>query len=253
MRPFRVLKGGGVAAPKIAVVDYHKGNLSSVARGLSRAGAQAFISDNPEEIAAAQAAVVPGVGAFYDAATFMQQHGQAEAVRAMVDAGKPVLGICLGLQLLFDCGDEGVPEDVPASDGAKPNGAGLACGTPFRQEGKRWARGLGLAPGRCTRLRSSRLKVPHVGWDQLHLTQAGRTSALLRGVPEGANMYFTHSYAVEDAAACDVLARTHYANSFACAVQHGSAFGVQFHPEKSSAAGQLILGNFVRIAEGDLK
>ena len=104
--------------------------------------------------------------------------------------------------------------------------------------------------GSCTRLESSRLKVPHVGWDQVHMTSAGATDPLLAGFAEGANMYFTHSYAVaDDADAADVLARTHYTRSFPCIVRHGNVWGCQFHPEKSSALGQRILKNFVNIVE----
>ena len=105
--------------------------------------------------------------------------------------------------------------------------------------------------GSCTRLKSSRLKVPHVGWDQVHMTPAGAADPLLAGFAEGANMYFTHSYAVaDDADAADVLARTHYTRSFPCIVRHGNVWGCQFHPEKSSALGQRILKNFVSIVEG---
>lgn len=212
---------------RIAVVDYHKGNLSSVVRGLDRAGADAFTTDEPEAIAAADGLVIPGVGAFYDAITFMREHGQDEAILAAVDAGRPLLGICLGLQLLFERGDEG----VPAEDG-------------------RWVQGLGLLQGSCTRLESTRLKVPHVGWDQVHMTPAGAVGPLLAGFAEGANMYFTHSYAVaDDFDEADVLARTHYTRSFPCVVRKGNAWGCQFHPEKSSALGQLILKNFVAIVE----
>lgn len=105
--------------------------------------------------------------------------------------------------------------------------------------------------GSCARLESSRLKVPHVGWDQVHMTPAGAADPLLAGFAEGANMYFTHSYAVaDDADAADVLARTHYTRSFPCIVRHGNVWGCQFHPEKSSALGQRILKNFVNIVEG---
>ena len=235
--------------PTIVVVDYHKGNLSSVARGLARAGARAQISDAPADIAAADALVIPGVGSFYDAIEFMARTGQAAAVLDAAEAGKPFLGICLGLQLLFDRGDEGVPEDAAAAEPADPYGAGLAAGTVFEAEGRRWVRGLGLLQGSCTRLESARLKVPHVGWDQVHVTPAGAENPLLAGFPEGANMYFTHSYAVDgDAASSQVSARTHYVRSFPCVVERGRIYGCQFHPEKSSARGLDILKNFVAIA-----
>ena len=243
--------------PKIVVVDYHKGNLSSVARGLARAGAAACTSDDPEQIRNADGLVIPGVGAFCDAIAFMRQSGEADAVLDAVAAGTPLLGICLGLQLFFERGDEGVPADE-----------GVATdGDVSEQAGGPWVDGLGIMRGSCTRLKSSRLKVPHVGWDQVHMTPAGAADPLLTGFAEGANMYFTHSYAVaDDADAADVLARTHYTRSFPCIVRHGNVWGCQFHPEKSSALGQqrrggwrmilfpaidLIGGKVVRLERGD--
>ncbi|MDM8302611.1 glutamine amidotransferase-related protein [Collinsella tanakaei] len=240
----------------IVVIDYHKGNLSSVARGLARAGADAVVSDDPERIRAADGLVLPGVGSFYDAIAFMRASGQDGAV---VDAlaggeGTPFLGICLGLQLLFERGDEGVPDDAPLSDAADRAGSNLAPGTVFAAEGRRWVRGLGLLPGSCTLLPSRRLKVPHVGWDQVHLTPTGAACPLLEGFDEGANVYFTHSYALDgDVDAADIAARTFYARDFGSVVWHGNIYGCQFHPEKSSAHGHLILENFVRIVDERVK
>ncbi len=145
--------------PKIVVVDYHKGNLSSVARGLARAGAAACTSDDPEQIRNADGLVIPGVGAFYDAVAFMREGGEADAVLDAVAAGTPLLGICLGLQLFFERGNEG----VPASESA------VADGNASERAGALWVDGLGIMRGSCTRLESSRLKVPHVGWDQVHM------------------------------------------------------------------------------------
>ena len=231
---------GRVGEPKIVVVDYHKGNLSSVVRGLARAGAVACTSDDPEQIRRADGLVIPGVGAFYDAIAFMRESGEEAAVLDAVAAGTPLLGICLGLQLFFERGNEGVPADAGA----------VVDGDVSEQAGGPWVDGLGIMRGSCTRLESSRLKVPHVGWDQVHMTPAGAADPLLAGFAEGANMYFTHSYAVaDDADAADVLARTHYTRSFPCIVRHGSVWGCQFHPEKSSALGQRILKNFVNIVE----
>ena len=133
---------------------------------------------------------------------------------------------------------------MPASEGE------AADGDASEQAGGPWVDGLGIMRGSCTRLESSRLKVPHVGWDQVHMTPAGAADPLLAGFAEGANMYFTHSYAVAgDADTADVLARTHYTRSFPCIVRHGNVWGCQFHPEKSSALGQRILKNFVSIVE----
>lgn len=215
-------------ATPIVVIDYHKGNLSSVRRGLMRAGwDDVVVSDDPAAIRVAAGLVLPGVGAFYDAITFMRGSGQDAAVLAAVAAGTPILGICLGLQLLLGRGDEGVPRDAP--------------GAP-------WVTGLGLLGGSCTRLDSARLKVPHVGWDQLHVTEEGRACPLLAGVPEGANVYYTHSYAAaDDVDAAQVAARTHYTRSFAGVMWEGNVFGCQFHPEKSSGTGLAILRNYVSI------
>lgn len=238
-------------APTIAVIDYHKGNLSSVARGLARAGAEALVTDDPAQIRTADALVLPGVGSFYDAIAFMRESGQDEAVLDAVrgGAGVPFLGICLGLQLLFERGGEGVPTDGAAVESADSYGAGLAPGTVFEAEGRRWVRGLGLLHGSCTVLPSRRLKVPHVGWDQVHLTHSGSGHPLLQGFAEGTNVYFTHSYAVEtDIDPSDAVALTHYARNFASVVSRGNLYGCQFHPEKSSAHGHQILENFVELA-----
>jgi len=169
-----------VGEPKIVVVDYHKGNLSSVVRGLARAGAAACTSDDPEQIRNADGLVIPGVGAFYDAIAFMRQSGEADAVLDAIAVGTPLLGICLGLQLFFERGNEGVPAD---------KGAVADGNAPERADGP-WVDGLGIMRGSCTRLESSRLKVPHVGWDQVHMTPAGAADPLLAGFAEGANMYF---------------------------------------------------------------
>ena len=155
--------------PKIVVVDYHKGNLSSVVRGLARAGAVACTSDDSEQIRNADGLVIPGVGAFYDAITFMRQSGEADAVLDAVAAGTPLLGICLGLQLFFERGNEGVPADESV----------VADGNAPEQAGGPWVDGLGIMRGSCTHLESSRLKVPHVGWDQVHMTPAGAADPLL--------------------------------------------------------------------------
>lgn len=215
------------AAP-IVVIDYHKGNLSSVRRGLMRAGwDNVVVSDDPAAIRGAAGLVLPGVGAFYDAITFMRESGQAAAIVGAIRAGTPILGICLGLQLLLARGDEGVPQDEP--------------GAP-------WVAGLGLLEGSCTRLSSERLKVPHVGWDQIHVSGEGRSCPLLSGVPEGANVYYTHSYAAaDDVDPGQVAARTHYVRSFAGVMWEGNVFGCQFHPEKSSGTGLAILRNYVNV------
>lgn len=214
---------------EIVVVDYHKGNLLSVARSLSAVGAEVAISDDPRTISEARGVVLPGVGSFEDAMSYMRPSGQADAVVSSVQRGVPFLGICLGLQLPFQRGSELTSE-------AWGNG---------------WCPGLGLLSGSVSRLESSRLKVPHVGWNQLHLTEHGRQCPLLVDVPEGSNVYFTHSYAPADDIDESIIAtKTHYARTFASTVWHENLFGVQFHPEKSSATGLRILSNFVCIVRG---
>lgn len=214
----------------IVVVDYHKGNLQSVVRGVNVAGGHAFASDEPADIDRAAAVILPGVGAFEDAMAYMRQSGQADAIAGRIGAGVPFLGICLGLHLLFQRGAE-------RSAGHRGNGE--------------WVGGLGVLEGSVARLESSRLKVPHVGWDQAHLTEHGRRCPLFVDVPEGANVYFTHSYATtDDIDGGIVAATTHYACSFASGVWKDNVFGVQFHPEKSSHAGMRILSNFVNVARG---
>ncbi len=237
----------------IVVIDYHKGNLSSVVRGLARAGADAYATDDPDRIRDAAGIVLPGVGSFYDAIDYMARSGQAEAVLDAVDggAGTPFLGICLGQQLLFDRGAEGVPADAPAAPAPDAMASGLAAGTVFEADGERWVRGLGLVRGSCTELPAGRLKVPHVGWDQVHVSPEGAACPLLEGFDEGANVYFTHSFAVAaDADPSAVAARTFYGRAFPAATWSGRLFGCQFHPEKSSTHGLRILENFVRIVEG---
>ncbi len=216
-------------AGRIAVVDYCKGNLASVARGLSDVGADAFITDAPADIVSADAIVLPGVGAFADAMTTMNRTGQAAAIRTAVEAGMPFLGICLGLHLLFEWGDEG-------------------CEPGARLEG------LGIVSGHVERVAAVdaagvKHKVPHVGWNSVEFTAAGRENPLFSGIEDGSYFYFTHSYNVVVADKAQVIATTTHARTFDCAIAAGNVFGVQFHPEKSSALGLKLLENFTRIVE----
>lgn len=211
---------------EIAIVDYHKGNLSSVRRGIEAAGGVARVTDDPELVARAEGIVMPGVGSFENAMRYMRTSGQAEAILEAIGRGVPFLGICLGIQVLFERGSE-VDEPGPELQ---------------------WVEGLGVFRGSSERLESSRLKVPHVGWDQIDVTPRGRECPLLAGVAEGCTMYFTHSYAVDATEEPDIIAaRTHYARSFASVVWRDNVYGVQFHPEKSSGSGLTILRNFVQI------
>ena len=199
----------------IALIDYGAGNLTSVRKGFAAAGAALFTPAGPSDLARATGIVVPGVGNF--AATSALEGPWTEAIRQAVNRGVPLLGICLGMQWLFEGSDE-----APG------------------------VRGLGAIAGRCARLpQRGALKVPHVGWNSLH---APRPSRLLDGVGEQTQVYFTHSYAApvtpEAAATCE------HGTLFAAAVETRQIFGVQFHPEKSSDAGICILRNFVASARG---
>ena len=208
----------------IAVVDYHKGNLKSVERGLIGVGADARITDDAAEIARADAIVLPGVGAFADAAAAMNELGQMQLLRERIEAGVPFLGICLGLHLMFEGGEE------------------HAQGAPTP--------GMGILPGIVSALpkvdsAGNAYKIPHVGWNSVEY--AGEPSALFDGIPDGEFFYFTHSFAVPQSSA--TIATTTHSVAFPCAVQVADrAFGVQFHPEKSSDAGARLLANFVKLA-----
>jgi len=199
---------------RIALIDYGAGNLTSVRKGFGTVGAGLFTPSHPSELVEARAIVVPGVGNFRATAAL---DGQWRAAIAEAMArGTPLLGICLGLQWLFESSDEA--PDVP---------------------------GLGTLAGRCALLRTdtdSRLKVPHVGWNSL---TTRRQSRLMEGVPDGAQVYFTHSFAAPVTDAC--VASTTHGVEFAAVVESKNVFGVQFHPEKSSEAGLRILRNFVGV------
>ena len=196
----------------IALLDYGAGNLTSVRKGLAAVRAEFFTPAAPEDLAAATGIIVPGVGHF--AALRAIDAGWRAAILASVERRTPLFGICLGLQYLFEGSDEA--PDV---------------------------QGLGLLPGRITRLPPT-LKVPHVGWNALARTGP---SVLLDGVAQGAQVYFTHSYAAPVTDAC--VASTTHSATFASAVERDQIFGVQFHPEKSSDAGLHILRSFVRITK----
>ena len=199
----------------IALIDYGAGNLTSVKKALTAVGVDYRVPETPAGCAGAAGLIVPGVGHF--AATARLEGEWRDTIAAAVDRGTPLLGICVGMQWLFEGSDE-APE----------------------------VRGLGVMPGRITRLRGDagqRLKVPHVGWNALDFT--GGAPRLLRGLGTGTPVYFTHSFAAPVTADC--IAATSHANVFAAAVERGNIFGVQFHPEKSSDAGLQILRNFLDV------
>lgn len=232
----------------IAVVDYCKGNLKSVERGLRAVGGDAHITDDPDVIRSADAIVLPGVGAFADASLTMVKTGQLTAIREAIARGVPFLGICLGLHLLFSDGVEGA--GGPGVDGVLD-----VSGSPKEP----LPQGLDLVPGTVVRMPSvdasgKLYKVPHVGWNSIEFdgTQPGRNSCpLLEGIAPGEYFYFTHSY-VAPQNDCTQATTTHSV-TFPCVVQRGdTVFGVQFHPEKSSDAGARVLRNFLTIAEAHM-
>jgi glutamine amidotransferase len=199
---------------RVALIDYRAGNLTSVRKALSVAGADFFTPGSAAEIAGADAVIVPGVGHF--AATANLDAAWRDAIRDRVSSGRPLLGICLGLQWLFN-GSEEAPE-LP---------------------------GLGLLAGRCHFLHADGLKVPHVGWNTLAKRHESR---VLRGVADASYAYYTHSYAAPVTDAC--AATTTHGETFAAVVERDHVMGVQFHPEKSSDTGLAILRNFLmRAAE----
>ena len=196
--------------------DYGVGNLRSVERALRAAGAEPVISGDPETIATrCDGVVLPGVGAFAIAAGVLRETGLGEAVRTVAGQGLPVLGVCLGHQLLFEQSEEGRGVD-----------------------------GLGLLRGRVVRLTPrGGLNVPHIGWNTL--TQL-RPSMLLEGIEQDTFMYFVHSYAAL-AQTDDTIAITDHGGQIAAAVEHGAVMGTQFHPEKSGTAGLRAYANFVAL------
>jgi glutamine amidotransferase len=204
-----------VSRPAIAVVDYGMGNRRSVQKALEHLGATATISHDHELIAAADGIVVPGVGAFPLAMRNLMRLGLCELLRERVDAGAPLLGICLGMQLLFERSSELQPAD-----------------------------GLGLLPGEVTPLATDGLRVPHIGWNEVSFQ---RRCALTDGLGDGRAFYHVHSLAARPSNAADVVGTTEYGERFATMVGRGSVFGVQFHPEKSSSDGLALLANFARL------
>jgi glutamine amidotransferase len=202
----------------VAILDYGMANLRSVQKGFEHVGARAEIIKNPEEIDAADKLVLPGVGAFQDAVATLRQRGHDQAIRRHIDSGKPFLGICLGLQMLFDVGYE---------DGEH--------------------RGLGVFRGACVRFTVDQelgLKVPHMGWNQLEIR---RYAPILNEIPRDAGVYFVHSYHVTTPDDSLVATTTDYGRPFVSSIWKDNVFATQFHPEKSQKVGLQILANFASL------
>ena len=197
---------------RIAVVDYDAGNTLSVTRALEKVGARVDLTGDPDRVEAADAVVLPGVGAFGDCMKKLRERGMDKACLEAFGAGKPFLGVCVALQVIFDGSEE--------SPGAE---------------------GLGLLPGEVRRFEAGELKVPHMGWNELRLV---RDHPVLDGL-DGEAFYFVHSYYPEPAEAGDLVGETEYGVRFCAAAGRENLLAVQFHPEKSSRAGLRLYENFL--------
>ena len=204
-----------MTAPRIAIVDYQAGNVRSVEKALQYCGADAEITSDPEVIGAADGVVFPGQGASDSSMRVLQDRGLVEPIKSYITSGRPFLGVCLGLQLLFETSKEG---DEPC--------LGVLAGTNHR---------FPEAEG---------LKVPHMGWNQVTFRSP---RPVFEGVPDCSYFYFVHSYYADPEESGVVAATTEYGLEFCSAVAWGNVTGVQFHPEKSGETGLIIYGNFVRL------
>lgn len=200
----------------IAIVDYDAGNIKSVEKALQFLGQEPVVTRDKETLLQAEKVIVPGVGAFGDAMGKMHQYGLVEVLREIAAKGTPLLGICLGLQLFFESSEE----------------------TPGVE-------GLGLLPGKIVRIPDKEgFKIPHMGWNSIHINPASR---LLKGIEEGAYVYFVHSYYLQAENETDVAATTDYVVNIHAAAEHENIFATQFHPEKSGEIGLRILKNFIEL------
>jgi glutamine amidotransferase len=199
----------------VAVIDYDAGNTLSVTRALEKVGARVDLTPDPERVARADAVVLPGVGAFGDCVRKLEERGMDVACREAFAAGKPFLGVCVGLQVLFERSEE--------SPGAE---------------------GLGILPGKVVCFGAGELKVPHMGWNQLDVA---RDHPVLEGL-DGEAFYFVHSYYPEPSREGDLLGTAEYGTTFCAAAGRENLAAVQFHPEKSSRAGLRLYENFLKWA-----
>ena len=200
----------------IAIVDYDAGNIKSVEKALQFLEEEPKVTREKEVLLQADKVIVPGVGAFGDAMSKMHQYGLVEILREIAKKGTPILGICLGLQLFFESSEE--------SPGVE---------------------GLGLLPGKIVRIPDKEgVKIPHMGWNSIGINSSSR---LLKGIEEGAYVYFVHSYYLQAAREADVAATTDYVVNIHAAAEHENIFATQFHPEKSGDIGLQILKNFIEL------
>lgn len=204
----------------IAIIDYDAGNIKSVEKAIAALGEQAVLTRDPEIILAAEKVILPGVGSFGDAMEKLHKYELVDVIKKVVEQKKPFLGICLGLQLLFERSDE--------------------C------EG---VEGLGILEGEIVRIPDApELKIPHIGWNSLKFPREGK---LFKGLEEDSYVYFVHSYYLKAADESIVTATTDYSTLIHASVEKGNVFACQFHPEKSSDVGLTILKNFLAIGRED--
>ena len=202
----------------IAVIDYDAGNLKSVEKALQHLGEEVVITRNHDEIVKADKVILPGVGAFGDAMEKLHYYQLVDTIKKVVAKNTPLLGICLGLQLLFERSDE--------TDGVE---------------------GLSILKGEIVRIpNKDGLKIPHIGWNSLHFT---KDSKLFKGLDQESYVYFVHSYYLKAECADDVIATTEYSTSLDVAVEKENVYACQFHPEKSGEVGLMILKNFANIGK----
>jgi len=205
-----------------ALIDYDAGNMRSVEKALKSLGDTPLITRDREELLSADRVILPGVGAYRDCMEKLRSYGLTDIIPEIISAGKPFLGICLGMQLLFDSSEEGMEEN-----GGKP------------------VQGLGVLKGRILKIPASAgRKIPHMGWNSITIRPGSR---LFSGVGNGAFVYFVHSYYLKAEDEGTVAATTEYGVSIHAAVEKGNLFGCQFHPEKSSETGLKILKNFLGV------
>jgi imidazole glycerol-phosphate synthase subunit HisH len=208
---------------KVGVIDYGVGNLGSVMRALEHVNAQPALVNRPVDMHANDCLILPGVGSYTDCARLLDDGGWIEPIKAEVlEYGRPLLGICVGMQLLADFGCEGAADN------------GLAA-TP----------GLALVSGKVQHLAAlgCELRLPHVGWNEISVAEPN--DSLFADIPDNTDFYFTHSYSFAASNPADVIATTDYGIAVTAAVRHGHVWGTQFHPEKSSKAGFKLLKNFL--------
>lgn len=204
----------------VAIIDYDAGNIKSVQKAIEYLGEEVIITRNPEEILQASRVILPGVGAFGDAMEKLHKYHLVEVIKEVVNKGIPFLGICLGLQLLFEKSDE----------------------TPGVE-------GLGILEGEIKRIPDyDELKIPHIGWNSLKYPNKGK---LYEGIAEDSYVYFVHSYYLEAKNQDIVVATTDYGTCIHASVEHDNVFACQFHPEKSSTVGLKILENFLKVSKED--